>query len=316
MGKFDVRLEQRVWEGKKPLPKIRPKKCDKIAEKRSPPRWFWAVSDNAWLVTSTILIIILAYTGTLLGAGAAALRPSLGERSIFSLGFGNADGRAMINIGLPSGESGSLIAAVLVTNLPQVICSLLYVAYNNFFTAMLLAHEWNRYFVGPKRSLRVTTPRGHQRSTYYLHVPYTYGIPLVFASALLHWLISQSIFLVRTDGWKYGHEIQEASGSQVGYSCLPIMLVIILGTTMLLLAWIISRRKFDNGALPIAGSCSVAIAAACHRPDDDVDAAYLPISWGDITAVQDYELAADDVGHCCFTSYEVQDPFHGRWYAG
>ena len=64
--------------------------------------------------------------------------------------------------------------------------------------------------------------------------------------------------------------------------------------------------------MPVAGSCSVAIAAACHRPKDDVDAAYLPVGWGEVNK----EDPEDEVYHCCFTSTEVRDLVPGRMYAG
>ena len=55
--------------------------------------------------------------------------------------------------------------------------------------------------------------------------------------------------------------------------------------------------------MPVVVSCSVAIAAACHRPKDDVDAAYLPVSWGEVKRHDSDE--ALDVYHCCLTSFEA-----------
>jgi hypothetical protein len=43
--------------------------------------------------------------------------------------------------------------------------------------------------------LRVTEPRGLQRSTYYLQLPYLYAILLLIVSTLLHQLVSQNIFI-------------------------------------------------------------------------------------------------------------------------
>jgi hypothetical protein len=53
------------------------------------------------------------------------------------------------------------------------------------------------------------------------------------------------------------------------------------------------------------------LAAASHRPVGDVDAAVLPIRWGEAT-----EMGDADVGHCCFTSQEVVTVVPGRKYAG
>jgi len=35
--------------------------------------------------------------------------------------------------------------------------------------------------------------------------------------------------------------------------------------------------------MPLVATCSAAISAACHRPEQDVDAHLLPVQWGIIT---------------------------------
>jgi len=181
--------------------------------------------------------------------------------------------------------------------------------YNGLYTCMHLSQEWSRYAIR-RRPLRVTTPHGEQRSTYYLQLPYTYGIPLIAASATLHWLVSESIFLARISIWQDGEEMTDDDISSVGYSCAPIVCIIVLGSCMLFVAVGMGFRRFASH-IPVAGSCSVAIAAACHRPDHDVDAAVLPVQWGEVISEGTGEL-----GHCCFTSDEVQEMVPGRMYAG
>lgn len=51
--------------------------------------------------------------------------------------------------------------------------------------------------------------------------------------------------------------------------------------------------------MPVVRSNSLAIAAQCCRPDDDVDAAFLPVSWGEVS---------DEPGRLCFTSKIVHAP--------
>src|SRR5215469_15151469 len=72
-----------------------------------------------------------------------------------------------------------------------------YFMYNGIYTAQLGAHEWSEY-ASRKKPLRVTYPRGNQSSTYWLQLPFWYSIPLSAALALLHYLISQSMFLSNT----------------------------------------------------------------------------------------------------------------------
>lgn len=69
-------------------------------------------------------------------------------------------------------------------------------------------------------------------------------------------------------------------------------------------------RKFASH-IPVAGSCSVALAAAAHRPKDDVDAAFLPVQWGEVRSE-----GTGEIGCCCFTTQEVHDLTPGRRYAG
>ena len=71
--------------------------------------------------------------------------------------------------------------------------------------------------------------------------------------------------------------------------------------------------------MPLAGSCSAAISAACHQPSNDPDAAEKPLLWG----VPDDCLSADHgdtrtdtgVGRCCFTSLPALPPKQGHAYA-
>jgi len=87
------------------------------------------------------------------------------------------------------------IANVMYANMWQVIISFLYLAYNALLTCMLVGDEWSR-FATQRKTLRVTHPRGIQRSTYFVSMPYKYGIPLMVANTVLHTLISQSLFIV------------------------------------------------------------------------------------------------------------------------
>ena len=62
------------------------------------------------------------------------------------------------------------INMILISNLPQLILSLLYTAVNGMWTAMLVGDEWNSYGIR-RKGLRTTYPVGHQRKTYWLSLP-------------------------------------------------------------------------------------------------------------------------------------------------
>ena len=217
-----------------------------------------------------------------------------------------------------SGPAG-VIATVLVANSPQILLSFLYFAYNGVFTCMLLAEEWNLY--ATKRNfLRVTSPTGGQRSTYRLQLPYRYGVPLLIGSSMLHWFVSQSIFLARVNVIGYtglGTEEAEIPGAGVstcGYSPIAMIFVIILGSIVVLLGICFGFRK-SRGGMPLAGSCSAAISAACHPPEADVNASLKRVMWG-VVAEDCFQYEGESVGHCSFTSSTVKAPVVGKWYAG
>jgi len=213
----------------------------------------------------------------------------------------------MVNWRNMTGSSG-LMLTILIANSPQALLSFLFLTYNGLYTCMLLGDEWSGYAY-KRKPLRVTSPVGEQRSTYRLQLPYRYGIPLLILSGTLHWLVSQSLFLARVTAFTAdGIEDASLSVSTIGYSSIAIITVIILGTIVVFLGIGMGFRRYKPG-MPLVGSCSAAISAACHRPNDDVDASRKGVMWG-VVGVE------NGFGHCCVTSFEVEKPVEGKLYAG
>ncbi len=175
---------------------------------------------------------------------------------------------------------------------------------------MLLAEEWSGY-AHERKPLRVTNAMGEQRSTYRLQLPYRYGIPLLVLSGTLHWLVSQSLFLARVTAFAPdGSEDVKASVSMIGYSCIAIITVIILGSVVVLLGIAMGFRRYKAG-MPLVGSCSAAISAACWRPSEDEGVERKGIMWGVVGSKDE-----QGIGHCCFSSWDVERPVAGEMYAG
>lgn len=88
---------------------------------------------------------------------------------------------------------------------------------------MLVANEWDR-FGETRKSLRVTEPQGHQRSTYFISVPLKYGLPVVVAFIALHYTVSQSIFVIYLIRF-FSNGTEDIAGRTAvpGYSCVAIM---------------------------------------------------------------------------------------------
>ena len=248
---------------------------------------------NADIASSCVMALVM--TSVLLQMGLDA--GTLTDRSfahLWQMGYGTITSESVISWDL-SGPGG-LLANVLISNLPQVAISFLFLTYNGVFTCMLLANEWNGY-AHNRKPLRVTSPTGAQVSTYRLQLPYKYGIPLLVFSGTLHWLVSQSLFLANVGYYNdKGEEDTKNSKSTIGYSCIAIMTFILFGSILILLG-LLNGFRWHRG-MPLAGSCSAAISAACHRPEEDVDAAVKPVMWGVVSS-------KNGVGHCCFTSFEV-----------
>ena len=276
--------------------------------RRTSHRWFSSASLKRWLTCNILCLTTLIVAGVLLKVGLD--NTSLESRAIsylWDLGFGAVTAESMISWNAPG--SKGLLLTVLVANSPQALLSFLFLTYNGLYTCMLMADEWSDY-AHDRKPLRVTNPIGVQRSTYRLQLPYKYGIPLTILSGTLHWLVSQSLFLARVASFEDGEEDTYGSISTVGYSCIAIITVIILGFIVVALGILNGFRKYRPG-MPLVGSCSAAISAACHRPRQDHEAAALPVLWGVVNS-----QVEGQIGHCCFTSFEVSLPVNGQLYAG
>jgi hypothetical protein len=158
-------------------------------------------------------------------------------------------------------------------------------------------------------------PKGSQRSTYFLELPKKYGIPLLLISGLLHWFVSQSIFLANVDLYDiFGVRDLTASFSTCGYSPISMVFVLLLGVMSVLVGVGLGMIPVKPG-IPLAASCSAAISAACHIPENELKLhpELLPLQWGVIPGM----MNQNGIAHCSFSSREVLEPVDdGTQYAG
>lgn len=215
----------------------------------------------------------------------------------------------------------SMLASVVVANIPQLAITISYYCYNAVLTSMLAASEYNSYGAN-RKSLRVTWPvkGSQQRSTYYLSVPYKYGVPVLILYMLLHYLVSQSIFYILLIAYDPQDVMDTGTTiSSLGYSSMPIFLSILVGAIMVLLLIVLALRRFKSN-MPIPESSSVAISAACHLPkgEDGHVAVLEKLKWGEtlVPAAWIVDTFDDEQkGHCSFSSLEVQKPSLMSLYA-
>ncbi|KAF9885145.1 hypothetical protein FE257_000671 [Aspergillus nanangensis] len=248
-----------------------------------------------------------------------------------------------------SGLDVSALSAVVIANVPQLAITICYYFYNSVLTSMVAAAEYSAYGTS-RKPLRMTWPvqDSEQLSTYWLSLPYQYSVPMLVMYTVLHWLVSQSIFYVtlipyRPDGqvdWgsdRLLNPTAEPSGftsmdpnssyggsggktvNSLAYSPLSLFVALLVGAIMILVLVGLSCRKFKSN-MPVAGSCSAAISAACHPPhDEDSQKAVLgELMWGEslqaplCATEHEFEI---DKGHCCFTSLETKGPSEKTLYA-
>jgi hypothetical protein len=202
------------------------------------------------------------------------------------------------------GKDG-FIASVMFANYWQVALSILYFAANSLLSCYSVSHEWSS-FAKNKKFLRVSFPRGMQRSTYFISVPYRIGLPTLAASIILHWLLSQSMFLVNSKVYQYdtgdwvANPVYDPSGHfvtvdtncrsslmsmcpqithSICFSSLTICSAISFGWFLFLVLLYCSFFIHLKSDMPIVSTDSRSIQAGCQAPLEDYDAHMFPVQW-------------------------------------
>lgn len=189
----------------------------------------------------------------------------------------------------------TLLGAVLIVNLPQLVVSILYLLINSLFTCMCESSPWIQHrrasiltilvlsreyadFSTKPKPLRVSDPLGTQRSTYWLQLPKRFAIPILGSMAVLHWLISESIYVV----YLTHQPILPGQSAFTGIGISPgaTVLACVLGGLIVLSLGAMGIFKLPS-TFPVASSCSAAISAACHAPASrDIDVVYRQLQCG------------------------------------
>lgn len=219
--------------------------------------------------------------------------------------------------------AAGLVINVVAANVAQVLMSLVYFFYNGLFTTMALATEWAD-FARERKGLRVSSdPVGFQRAAYFLQLPYRYAVPLIVVSGVMHWLVSQSVFLVYLEAFvpttvrvppifqantlstpPLPNSIAASASTALlpplpvnhlitfGWSPKALTVLLALSFFILLTLVAVGWRRLPTG-MPLAGSCSLAIAAACHGPEVEARGWMRPLQWG---AVEDVNMVSSNAG--------------------
>lgn len=302
-------------------------------------RFYEAATWRQWSFLLTLFAIAGAGTSVCLALGIDSFKGDKTIENAWAVGLGQVKPQNLVmGWKLPGYGNTSIAVSTLIANTPQALFSFLYVCYNSLFTIMFLSRELMTFSVTTGRGrkyLRVSDPKGEQKCTYFLNLPYKYGIPLLMGSGLMHWLVSQSVFLANiTIIPRDGLVPMQDEITTVAYSPLAMLFLLFLGFFLLMFLLGISMRKLPFG-MPLIGSNSMALSAACHIPGytqaERDEAATRPLSWGAVPAASktgalgirdvvntrnsDSEDFNRGIGHCCFSDKVLDVPLRGSLYS-
>ena len=238
-------------------------------------RWFRSVDGSRWIkgvcfIAGLWLLIYCFLVASIIGRKKNGYSSNL--HTAWSIGYGAIDASYLIQATIDA----PILVNVLIVNLPQLILSLAYVVYNTLLTSMLRSAEYSSYSLH-RKPLRVSQPTGIQRSTYWLQLPFRYAMPLIVAFGALHWLVSESVFLVNII---VANEATGESTSACGWSeAALISVLILLGLLAAVLLGIAFFRRHPPG-LVAEDLGSMAISKRCHSPYGTENTTRLRVKFG------------------------------------
>jgi hypothetical protein len=206
------------------------------------------------------------------------------------------------------------VRAALLANLPQLVLSVMYMAFNRVLTTLILSMEVNDFSIRPK-GLRVSSvPRGAQRSEYFLGLPYRYALSFMLLAGIMHWLCSQSFFFVSIfeASAVSGENRNDTSASDskevltLGYSPFAIIVLAVLVVVMYAVVITCGLRRLPT-KMPLSGSCSAVLSAMCHQPasENGDEAVLRPLMWGVSSEHGQYGVGTVE---CSFSSRAARQP--------
>ncbi|KKZ66920.1 hypothetical protein EMCG_07416 [[Emmonsia] crescens] len=253
-------------------------------------RWFHSINSFHWYIAVALYFASLAASIYLHRIASSSLKSEYGEWSPPSHSADSSKPGLLTSVFSPASRSSKDIMPLMVlASTPQIVISISYFLYNNLLTSMLLAAEYNGYALH-RRYLRVTKPQGKQRSAMYISLPYKYGLPLIAVFAVLHWLASLSLsFVQEIPFYADGRLADNFIVSSLDFSSVPMIIAVTLGGLLLIAVFGLSMRRFGS-RMPLAANCSAGISAACHPPENDRNAAFEPVMWGEVVTIAPHEL--------------------------
>jgi hypothetical protein len=184
--------------------------------------------------------------------------------------------------GRPFQEGVSFPVQVIMANLPQVWSTIAYLTWNNQITRIWLEKEWRSFYRSHQRPrVSINSREPGIQSARWLQLPYWVTALLMSISVLLHWLVSQTLFVVEI----YFSEATLASVFHLHFSPLALISV---GTMAMVLVFGITFYYFIpiRTWMPLmAGSTRVVFDSCFQLPNTGLPRS--GIGWGDISTTNE-----------------------------
>ncbi|KAL9004205.1 MAG: hypothetical protein Q9188_002955 [Gyalolechia gomerana] len=201
----------------------------------------------------------------------------------------------------------SELAAFAISNGAQLLYSVLYILLIYNFSLITMEHDWGKLETlrGP---LRCTLVQGEGfKQTYLLQLPKRVLYPMMGFSALMHWLLGQSISTKETIWSDGAHGVHpfEASRYDVVYGAYAIWVSTVLMLTQTGICWWAFSYSREGFMPQMYGSIRACCAATTELKGFPKDG----IQWGDLGEGEKFR-------HAGFSSGEVGDIIPAELYCG
>ena len=240
---------------------------------------FDTVAAGFWWITAIAVTTIGTYLWYSVAGGL-----SISDR-MKRFGLGTEDPATSLvsgATGRPFQEGVSFPVQVIMANLPQVWSTIAYLTWNNQITRIWLEKEWRSFYRSHQRPrVSINSREPGIQSARWLQLPYWVTVLLMSISVLLHWLVSQTLFVVEI----YFSEATLASVFHLHYSPLAIISV---GTMAMVLVFGITFYYFIpiRTWMPLmAGSTRVVFDSCFQLPNTGLPRS--GIGWGDISTTNE-----------------------------
>lgn len=182
-------------------------------------------------------------------------------------GLGTIDPATSIVLNVASTQNGDATTfpvQIIIANCPQLWLSVGYLLWNNQITRIWMEREW-RSFYGHRQKPRVSYPLdGHPdgvKATRWLQLPYWLTFILMALNTVLHWLVSQTLFVVEILA-----NSQKAANFYLNFSPLAIFSIGLASTILVLGMTIFYFFPIKTWMPLMAGSLRIVLESCLHLP--------------------------------------------------